>query len=116
MSYVVINPGTGPVYGGTARNACLNARAFGREVGADSVTYLPRSAERRWAEDDGRYTFRLRRGRKTCVVTMPGLRASQVRYLRSTDQNIWDFPRLYVNGSSYVWDFAIGYAADVLTP
>jgi len=31
---------------------------------------------------------------------MPGLPIDEVHWMRQHDQNIWDFPRLYVGGSS----------------
>jgi hypothetical protein len=39
---------------------------------------------------------------------------SALRFTGAADQNIWDFPRLYVNGSSWVWIYAVGSVADAL--
>jgi hypothetical protein len=38
---------------------------------------------------------------------MPGLPVEQVRYMGESGQNIWDFPRLYVDDSSWIWEFAL---------
>jgi hypothetical protein len=102
VTHVVINPGSGPVPGATYENAVANMFAFAGEVGAES-----------WSggadtEDGGRWTFELRRGADVAEVEMPGLPLERVRYVGADDQNIWDFPRLYVNGSSWVWAYALG--------
>ena len=39
---------------------------------------------------------------------MPGIPTERVRYLGDPGQNIWDYPRLYVNGESGVWSIALG--------
>lgn len=39
-------------------------------------------------------------------VDMPSLSLEKIRYMGEKTQNIWDFPRLYVNGSSWVWKYA----------
>jgi hypothetical protein len=38
-----------------------------------------------------------------------------VRYLGIPGQNIWDFPRLFVDGSSWVWKFAIAVTVERFT-
>ncbi len=39
---------------------------------------------------------------------MPGIPLSEVRYVKGL--NAWLFPRLYVDGSSWLWEFAINMA------
>ncbi|MET9402659.1 hypothetical protein [Kitasatospora sp. NPDC002965] len=39
---------------------------------------------------------------------MPGLSLDQVRWMNEPDQNIWNYPRLFVDGSSWVWWYALG--------
>jgi len=60
--------------------------------------------------EGGRYLFKLGTPLKNDMkweIEMPSLPLEQVRYIDSEKQNIWDFPRLYVDGSSWVWKFAI---------
>jgi hypothetical protein len=49
-------------------------------------------------------------------VLMPGLLLSQVRYTGDGYQNIWDYPRLYVDGDSWVWKYAIEVILGQLAP
>lgn len=100
---IIINPGSGPVQGATYENAVANTIEFAREVGAESW-----STTGNLAEDAGRWTFTLRRGDESAEIEMPGLPLDRVRYVGAADQSIWDFPRLYVDGSSWVWKFALG--------
>lgn len=59
--------------------------------------------------DDGRYKFTLELeilGTVKFEVNMPPLSLEKVRYIGEENQNIWDYPRLYVDGSSWVWKYA----------
>lgn len=102
---VMVNPGTGPVHNATRGQAAKNVTQLVADVlGERSDTVATEDTGR---EDDGRFTFVLRCGERTCEVDMPGLAVDEVRFMDGEDQNIWDFPRLYVEGSSWVWSFAI---------
>ena len=61
----------------------------------------------------GRWPCLLVLGGRECWVAMPGLPLERVRYM-GEPQNIWDFPRLYVDGDSWVWEFAIGWVRGIL--
>lgn len=62
---------------------------------------------------DGRYCFLLHFDNGTArEVQMPGVALDRVRFVGADSQNIWDFPRLYIDGSSWVWK----YAVNVCTP
>lgn len=98
---ITINPGTEPVEGATYDNALDNIVALARDTNSE----LFQATER---EEDGRWYFELRNERGVKVeVEMPGLPLDQVRYMKEEGQDIWDFPRLYVGGSSWVWLYAI---------
>ena len=61
-------------------------------------------------EENGRYNFTLELDALSTIkieVDMPSLPLEKVRYMGEETQNIWDFPRLYVDGSSWVWKYAI---------
>jgi hypothetical protein len=112
-----VNPGSGPVQSSTEENAWVNIRSFVDDLGAKGVAVvniLRRSdADRR----EGRYEFDLflrdpqpqeeSAPRSKISVSMPGRPLDRVRYLKLPEQDIWQFPRLYIDGSSWVWFFAI---------
>ena len=63
-------------------------------------------------EGDGRWTFTvISPFGKSVEVEMPGIPLDEVRYLGEEDQNIWNYPRLYVDGSSWLWLYAIDVIA-----
>lgn len=104
------NPGTWACEDATREHAAANVRAFvedmalRRDVAIEPTDY----------EKDGRFGFTLTTGERSCEVWMPGLPIEQVRYLGEPGQSIWDFPRLYVNKSSWVWCYGLGIAASRL--
>ncbi len=117
---VVINPGTGPVEGSTLDNAYTNMAALVRDAG------WPGAKCRRDPTRDvegGRWPFLI-----TCppnkdeprewelLVDMPGIPLDEVRYTGEPGQNIWHFPRLYVDGSSCVWKFAVNQVREAALP
>lgn len=104
---VIINPGSGPVPDATSIQALANARVFAREVDAKVEGPLG-------TDGDGRWEFRLLRDNRAVEIEMPGIPLDKVRYIDSADQDIWNFPRLYVDGSSWVWLYALNAARSVL--
>lgn len=107
---MIINPGAGPVDGTSAREARRNIGALCRDLALP----LPRvRVERRpGADHDGRYGYVLRRGIRETEVTMPGLSLDRVRL--GPGDNPWHFPRLYVDGSSWLWPYAVEMARHAL--
>ncbi len=105
----IINPGTGPVDRANVRSARANIRILIKDLNLDVVTF--RETGRR---DEGRYEFVLRRKERTTFIEMPGIPANRVRWLNLPEQNIWRFPRLYVDGNSWVWFYAIDMAREAL--
>ena len=105
---IAINPGSGPVSEATEQNAIDNMGQFTadlreRGVGVNTFTRRPGADY-----GDGRYAFAVHTddGLDT-EVQMPGLPLDQVRWLRAEGQDIWDFPRLYVDDGSWIWYFAL---------
>jgi hypothetical protein len=103
MSMVIINPGAGPVDGATEENAINNIKHFVTDCDKLDLSWV-RVPGLDYGE--GRYAFLVWRGQRCHEIQMPGLPLERVRYT-SDEQNIWDFPRLYVDGSSWVWKFAV---------
>lgn len=118
-SAVVINPGSGAVRGGDEGTACANMARFCidlEELGVGDVRWLRECREDR----GGRFGFIAYRGhhpppRLCCAVLMPGLALEEVRYV-GRGQDAFAFPRLYIDGSSYLWKFAAEFAAHRLDP
>ena len=104
MSIITINPGSGPVEQTSAQNAESNIKHFITDCGVEGVKYV-RIPEEDYGE--GRYAFILWKGETCHEIQMPGCALERVRYMEEEGQNIWDYPRLYVDGSSWVWRFAI---------
>lgn len=108
MVGVLINPGSGPVDGGTLKQAQANMAAFLTALNVKGAT-----AERTKARaHNGRWTFKVslhqRRAKsRHCVVEMPGVGGLDSKFPLP--------PRLYVDGSSWFWPFAVRQCRDALT-
>ncbi len=102
----IINPGAGTVDGATAENAYDNMIRFMGDLieRGIEVQCFNRVPEREVG--DGRFCYDLFVLNRVFEIEMPGLPLDQVRYI-SEDQNILLYPRLYVDGSSWVWKFAL---------
>ena len=114
---VSLNPGTGPVAEASEQNAINNMAVFADDLrtrGIDVTT----SVRRPDADyGDGRYAFTVVTADDAShEVQMPGLPTDRVRWLKSEGQDIWQFPRLYVDDSSWVWFFALDQFADENAP
>ena len=109
---VVINPGSGPVDGANEEHAIAAVQKFIEDLGLGDVEAL-RASE---VDEGGRFGFELVKDPYSVLIEMPGLAVDRVRYVAAPTQNIWDFPRLYVDGSSWVWLYALKAASHVLSP
>lgn len=105
---IIINPGSAPVPEATEQHATSNATVFADDLRARGLAVDAFSRRPEADYGDGRYAYTLAMadGRKI-EIQMPGLPTVQVRYVGDDGQNIWDFPRVYVDDSSWVWKFAL---------
>lgn len=105
---IAINPGSGPVDGASEDHAVTNMRTFVKDV-HDHTGNLFLVARKPDLDERGRYGFvlTLPGSDESYEVEMPGLPLEQVRWWDEDSGSIWDFPRLYVDGSSWIWKFAI---------
>ena len=103
---MIINPGSGPVDNATEENAIENMKHYVTDTGQTDLEFV-RFPKLDYGE--GRFAFILFKKDSTRYheIQMPGLQLSRVRFVGSDDQDIWDFPRLYVDGSSWVWMYSI---------
>lgn len=99
---VFINPGTGPVAGSTEEEARKNMK----QLVIDADIQGARVRRKKRLDEDGRFGFRITYADQVWDIEMPGLPLERVRYVKGL--NPWDFPRLYVDGSSWLWEFAVG--------
>lgn len=104
MNGIIMNPGSGPVGGEVSwDNAYENITAYIADC--EIPMRVVRSEHE---EKDGRYLFVLKNDEYDCQidVEMPGLPLDRVRYIKGDGRNIHEFPRLYVDGSSWIWYIA----------
>lgn len=105
MVDIIINPGTGKVYG-NLEQAEKNMKKFIEDTGIDFKSeYIGRT-------DNGRFLFKITNAKDTHEIEMVGEDIDSVRYVDTYKQDIYDFPRLYVDENSYVWLFAITNITD----
>jgi hypothetical protein len=112
---ISINPGSGPVDGATEEHATDNIKCLITDVAIDADwVRVPQH------DSDGRFGYVLfhretyHYNNRCCFVRMPGIPLSQVRFMDELNQDIWDFSRLYINESSWVWKFAISSVISAL--
>ena len=100
---IILNPGTEPVADATLTHATLNVIRLLEDAELSEAT----STRNPHADDGGRFGFTIATDEKACEVEIPGIPLDQVRFTGDGEQSIWDFPRLYVEGSSWVWKYAV---------
>ena len=109
---VFINPGAGPVTDANIDHALRNIEHFIKDIGIAGVEWEHNEA----LTADGRYGLTLTAPNGSmCQIEMPGRELSGVRFTGEANQNIWHFPRLYVDGNSWVWQYAVSQARETLT-
>lgn len=102
---IFINNGSGKVKEGTWEQAYINIKQFTKDC---EIAMHIKSSEFE-PNEDGRYLFVLSADEYNYVteIEMPALPLENVRFMKEEGQNILDFPRLYVDGSSWVWLYGI---------
>lgn len=113
---IFINPGGGHVASATAANADANIRQFVADLRDMGIVVI----ELRQPDLDGggRFGYALHSqslpNGQAIEVRMPGLPVDNVRYTGDDGQNIWDFPRLYVDEDSWIWCHALDIAKETI--
>lgn len=121
---IAINPGAGPIAEPSEpEQAAKNMAVFLEDLAAGfgiKAMFQPMNVPDPETEEpmlmggtryskvhDGRWPFRLWVNGVKHVFEMPGTSTELVRFMHQANQNIWDFPRVYIDGSSWVWDIAL---------
>jgi hypothetical protein len=101
----IINNGSGDVEIGDWDIAYENIQQFIKDC---EIKMHVKSSEFE-PNDSGRYVFVLSADEYIyeTEIEMPALPLDKVRFMKEEGQNIWDFPRLYVDGGSWVWLYGI---------
>ena len=102
---ILFNPGAGAVEGGSFEQAHENIKQLIKDCEI-KMTLISMET----TPDEGRYHFILQDPLGDRYdVEMPGLPLECVRYMGLENQNPFDFPRLYVEGSSWLWEIVVDY-------
>lgn len=112
MTTVLIDPGSGPIAGATETVARTNMQEFLAALWlGDGVAAVMVGPARDYAGvPDGRWAFVVSLGERSCKVEMPG-----VAGLAEAAASALMHPRLYVDGDSWFWDFALRTVRVALT-
>lgn len=110
---IAINPGSGPVNEATEQNAADNMAVFTDDLRTRGINVNTFVRRREADYGNGRYAFTVTTSDDASTeIQMPGLPVDQVRWLGSEGQDIWQFPRLYVDDGSWIWYFALDQFED----
>lgn len=116
---VILNPGAGRVRGRvTHKDADRNMRALLKEINLPGLDWChDKSTKGCRGGYEGRYDYivlgpRVGSSVLCFVVCMPGLPLERVRFTSFETQDCLEFPRLYVNGNSYYWLYAVSVLRD----
>ena len=92
-------------------NARRNIVQFVEDLRLKDVVYIEPDPQ---GDEDGYcYGYKLIYKNRSTVVSMSALPLEEVRYIDEKKQRISQFPRLSVDGSSWVWFFALRVVKDV---
>lgn len=106
---LIVNPGADWVVAEhSPEAAAVNVAEFARQLEAlgHEVTHAPVVGPKSF-DGQCRYRFTVTVNGTEHPVDMPGLPLDQVAFTGAEGQGIWDFPRLYVDESSWVWKYAL---------
>ena len=101
---ICINPGTGALNETNEKNAIENMKHFIADCKIPELNFTRIECK---DYGEGRYAFLIWKDMTCHEIQMPGLPLDKVRFMDEKTQNIWDFPRLYIDDSSWIWIFAI---------
>ncbi len=98
----------GSVDGTKESYADKNIAHFVKDVNLSGLIY---KRYKKGDSSDGRFSYELKFSKKRkIVVDMPGLPLEKVRWFQG--KSLVGIPRLYVDGGSWLWEFAIDIVKD----
>jgi len=100
---IYFNPGSGHVDSATEENADLNIAQLVKDVNLKGLTHRRDST----VDGKGRFGYQLTWNQRDMEVKVPGIPMTEVRNFRVRVPEIWRVPRLYVDGTSWLWEFAM---------
>jgi hypothetical protein len=111
MTTFAINPGSGPVQEASLEHAQENIKVFAKDI--TKVHHFTVKDIFRLEDDDDRGYFAYALDvekyglERRLRVDMPGLPLERVRYLGLPGQDAWEFQRLDLDHSSWLWKYAV---------
>lgn len=103
---IFINPGTAP-RPGTLHNAALTIALFADQLRHTVIVHRDEKGD---SEGFWSYRLQLLHSDRTVAVDVPGIDPDI-----TAKGEPWESPRLYVDGSSWLWGLALGIADDHLS-
>lgn len=111
MATFIINPGTEGVRNATVTLAAKAAKSFAYELGANvRVVRFGRMDVRRRPDERGYVPFWLARGKRRVRLDVPGVSLDELR-----SESLRTAPRLYIDGASFWWRWALTVAREALS-
>ena len=104
---IIINPGAGKVENGSKEQSEINIKQFILDLGVECKFEFIK------IDSDGRHRYNVWNDKANHEIDMPAIPLDNVRYLGLECQRIFNFPRLYVDGSSWVWKYALNVCSFV---
>ena len=109
---IIVNPGTFGCDDATAEHSYENMKHFLVDCAVSGAEFV---AVPTMDYGEGRFCFLVWKDNNCAEIQMPGWSLEKVRYVKSEGQNIWDFPRLYVDGGSWIWYIAADIVKRILS-
>lgn len=107
---ILADMGWGPVKDGSLTHAESNIRAFVADlrVRGHQDIVVERAPEHIAADREGRFCWGIAVDEgQMRQVRMPGLPLDKVRWTGADGQAIYNYPRLYIDGGSWIWLYAL---------
>lgn len=98
---IVINPGTEPITGASRKNALKAAEYFMEDLGYKGFSF---KLIEEHGNEQGWFDFKFKKNDFSLTVSFPGSDPEITRLGKP-----WESPRIYVEGSSWLW----GYGLDI---
>lgn len=112
MPKIVINPGSQVVEPSSIENASANMSEFIIALHQRGLSHIVMRRNQEF-QQAGRFAFELTKDGNTSIVLMPGAPPDQV--IMKPGDDPWKFYRLYVDGASWLWEYALNAVFSALS-